>query len=135
MEDAWPWSLMKKPLYHSLISPLFSCFLDKLDASISSAEASTRLVTSSTTTGARTNSRAKALLRSYRDRDLMSLEDKDERSRPPLRLWPALDFPKSMLGSYDHLSLWLGREVCPLSPFSSGRAMDRPRPGAANYLM
>ncbi|KAL6289205.1 hypothetical protein ACE6H2_006715 [Prunus campanulata] len=56
-------------------------FLDQWDASISSAEASTRLATSSTTTGDLPDSGAEALLRSYRDRDLVSLEDKDERAK------------------------------------------------------
>ncbi|XP_021831635.1 uncharacterized protein LOC110771610 [Prunus avium] len=56
-------------------------FLDQWDASISSAEASTCLATSSTTIGALPNLGAEALLRSYRDRDLMSLEDKDERDK------------------------------------------------------
>ncbi|CAL9024735.1 unnamed protein product [Prunus brigantina] len=56
-------------------------FLDQWDASISSAEASTRLATSSTSTGALPDSGAEAILRSYRDGDLMSLEDKDERSK------------------------------------------------------
>ncbi|CAL2270796.1 unnamed protein product [Prunus armeniaca] len=56
-------------------------FLDQWDASISSAEASTRLATSSTSTGALPDSRAEAILRSYRDGYLMSLEDKDERSK------------------------------------------------------
>ncbi|KAL6272094.1 hypothetical protein ACE6H2_022786 [Prunus campanulata] len=56
-------------------------FLDQWDASISSAEASTRLATFSTMTGALPNSGAEALLRSYRDRDLMSLENKDERDK------------------------------------------------------
>ncbi|KAL6280517.1 hypothetical protein ACE6H2_017400 [Prunus campanulata] len=56
-------------------------FLDQWDASISSAEASTRLATSSTTTGALPDYGAEALLRSYRDSDLVSLEDKDERAK------------------------------------------------------
>ncbi|CAL9011569.1 unnamed protein product [Prunus brigantina] len=56
-------------------------FLDQWDASISSAEASTRLATSSTSTGALPDSGAEALLRSYRDGDLMSLEDKNERTK------------------------------------------------------
>ncbi|CAL8112728.1 unnamed protein product [Prunus armeniaca] len=56
-------------------------FLDQWDAFISSVEAFTRLATSSTTTGTLPDSGAEALLRSYRDGDLMSLEDKDERNK------------------------------------------------------
>ncbi|CAL2270263.1 unnamed protein product [Prunus armeniaca] len=64
-------------------------FLDQWDASISSAEASTRLATSSTSTGALPDSGAEAILRSYRDGDLMSWRTKmrEASSRPPLRLW------------------------------------------------
>ncbi|BBH08356.1 hypothetical protein Prudu_020519 [Prunus dulcis] len=56
-------------------------FLDQWDASISSAEAFTCLATSSTTTGALPDYGAEALLRSYKDGDLISLEDKDERNK------------------------------------------------------
>ncbi|CAL2257732.1 unnamed protein product [Prunus armeniaca] len=56
-------------------------FLDQWDASISSAEASTRLATSSTSIGALPDSGVEAILQSYKDGDLMSLEDKDERSK------------------------------------------------------
>ncbi|ONI13789.1 hypothetical protein PRUPE_4G245100 [Prunus persica] len=54
---------------------------DQCDASISSAEAFTHLATSSTTTGALPDFGANALLRSYIDGDLTSLEDKDERNK------------------------------------------------------
>ncbi|CAL9012198.1 unnamed protein product [Prunus brigantina] len=56
-------------------------FLDQWDASIFSTEASTHLATSSTSTGALPDSEAEALLRSYRDGDLISLEDKNERTK------------------------------------------------------
>ncbi|CAL2259745.1 unnamed protein product [Prunus armeniaca] len=54
---------------------------DQWDASISLFKASTRLATFSTITGALPDSGAEALLRSYRDGDLMSMEDKDERNK------------------------------------------------------
>lgn len=53
-------------------------FLNQWDASISSAKASTHLATSSTMAEAILDSGVEALLWSYKDGDLMSLEDKDK---------------------------------------------------------
>ncbi|CAL8117566.1 unnamed protein product [Prunus armeniaca] len=53
-------------------------FLDQWDASISWAKASTHLATSSTMAEAILDSGVEALLWSYKDGDLMSLEDKDK---------------------------------------------------------
>ncbi|KAL6284485.1 hypothetical protein ACE6H2_015414 [Prunus campanulata] len=56
-------------------------YLDQWDASATSAEASTRSATSSTMARVLPDPATEALLRSYRDRDCISLPDKDERNK------------------------------------------------------
>ncbi|XP_021803366.1 uncharacterized protein LOC110747514 [Prunus avium] len=56
-------------------------YLDQWDASATSAEASTRSATSSAIAGVFPDPAAEALLRSYRDRDCISLADQDERNK------------------------------------------------------
>ncbi|KAI5320355.1 hypothetical protein L3X38_040063 [Prunus dulcis] len=75
-----PAEITMNPSAEDLSDDIFD-FLDQWDASISSAEAFTCLATSSTTTGALPDYGAEALLRSYKDGDLISLEDKDERNK------------------------------------------------------
>ncbi|CAL8168299.1 unnamed protein product [Prunus armeniaca] len=134
-------SLAMVPHEEAFLPSLDQCdifdFLDQWDASISSVEASTRLATSSTMTGALPDSGAEAILQSYKDGDLMSLENKDERNKLKATIetfggfWI---FPQSMLGGYDHLSLWSSGEVCPPPPSFSGGAKDGPRLGAVRQL-
>ncbi|CAL8992891.1 unnamed protein product [Prunus brigantina] len=71
--------LIQSLLDHAL-DDIFA-YLDQWDASATTAEASTRHATSSTMAGVLPDPAAEALLRSYKDRDCISLADQDERDR------------------------------------------------------
>ncbi|CAL9019075.1 unnamed protein product [Prunus brigantina] len=65
---------------HQAPNDIFA-YLDQWDASATTAKASTCHATSSTVAGVLPNPAAEALLRSYKDRDCISLADQDERDK------------------------------------------------------